>query len=355
MNTSAALAKLVVAGATTLAVTFASAPPVAASPFFTRLADVATTAVVTRAPQAGDVPASQSRGVALITVTSPSGEGAGTGMVLTPDGQVLTNYHVVQGSTAVTVTLADTGKTYEATVLGHDADADVALLQLAGASGLATITPDDDPLAVGAALTAVGNASGGGELVGGTGRVVALDATVTVAGNGGRETLMGVIQTNAGAVPGDSGGPMFDAESEVSGMTTAGGQTVTQSPGRVGRATTTVSYAVPIATALRVVDLIRAGDPTGSVHVGARAYLGVSVGSESLVVASVAPGAPATAAGLTEGSLITSVDGRAVTTHDELSAVLDALRPGQGVQMTWLDPNGASHAASVTLGESPVN
>lgn len=149
---------------------------------------------------------------------------------------------------------------------------------------------------------------------------------------------------------------MFDAESEVSGMTTAGGQAVAYAPGRGGeRQATTVSYAVPIATALRVVDLIRAGDPTGSVHVGARAYLGVSVASESLVVASVVAGGPAAAAGLAQGSLITSVDDRAVTTHAELSALLDALRPGLDVEVTWIDPSGVSHAASVTLGESPVN
>lgn len=149
---------------------------------------------------------------------------------------------------------------------------------------------------------------------------------------------------------------MFDAESEVSGMTTAGGQAVAYAPGRGGeRQAATVSYAVPIATALRVVDLIRAGDPTGSVHVGARAYLGVSVASESLVVASVVAGGPAAAAGLAQGSLITSVDDRAVTTHAELSALLDALRPGLDVEVTWIDPSGVSHAASVTLGESPVN
>lgn len=303
----------------------------------------------------------QTRGVVLIQATVSGGEAAGTGMVLTADGQVLTNYHVVQGSTQVQVEVVDTGRVYTATVVGHDAARDVALLQLEGASGLATITPDADRVAVGQSLTAVGNASGGGELVAAPGTVTALEQQVTVNGdNGGSETLSGVIATNAGAVPGDSGGPMFDDEGEVLGMTTAGSQTTNAAPGGGGRqsttATTTASFAVPIADALSVVNQIRTGKESGTVQVGARAYLGISVASSSgLQVASVESGGPAAKAGVEVGATITAIDGTRVTTQSELSSALDRIDPGAKASLTWVDADGVTHTATVTLGSSPVN
>lgn len=314
-----------------------------------------TTTQQTAAPTAA-----QSRGIVLIQAAVSGGEAAGTGMVLTADGQVLTNYHVVQGSTQLRVEVVDTGKIYTATVVGHDAARDVALLQLQGASGLATITPDADQVAVGQSLTAVGNASGGGELVAAPGTVTALKQQVTVSNdNGGTETLTGVIATNAAAVPGDSGGPMFDDQGEVLGMTTAGSQSTNAAPGR-GRqgttTTTTASFAVPIADALSVVDQIRTGRESGSVQVGARAYLGISVASSSgLQVASVESGGPAAKAGVEVGATITAVDGTRVATQSDLSSALDAIAPGSRASLTWLDADGARHTATVTLGSSPVN
>lgn len=304
------------------------------------------------------VTAAQSKGIVLIASQVSGGEAAGTGMVLTADGQVLTNYHVVQGSTAVMVEIVDTGATYPATVVGHDATRDVALLQLTGASGLATITPDADQVALGQALTAVGNASGGGSLVAATGSVTGLEQQVTVSNdNGGTETLNGVIETNAGAVPGDSGGPMFDAQGEVLGMTTAGSQTVTRSPrGGRGQANTTTSYAVPIADALSVITQIRTGQETATVQIGAKGYLGISVAqASSLVVASVEAGGPSARAGLTVGSSITSLNGTSVSSQSDLSSVLDGLNPGAKAKLTWVDASGAAHSATVTLGSSPVN
>ena len=304
------------------------------------------------------VTAQQSQGIVLIAAQTSGGEAAGTGMVLTSDGQVLTNYHVVEGSTRLQATVASTGEVYRATVVGHDASKDVALLQLDRATGLATITPDADRVALGQPLTAVGNASGGGELVAATGTVTGLDQQVTVDDDfGGTETLTGVIETDAGAVPGDSGGPMFDAQGEVLGMTTAGSQRVTRGPrGTRATTTTTTSYAVPIADALAVVQQIRTGRESGTVQVGAKAYLGISVAqASSLVVASVEAGGPAAAAGLDAGAQITSLGGTAVSTHAGLSAVLAQLDPGAKAKLTWVDASGAAHSAIVTLGSSPVN
>lgn len=333
-------------------------PAPTAAPTATSTAPQTSTATTTgTASTTGTTAATQASGVVLILATTTSGEAAGTGMVLTADGQVLTNYHVVEGSTSLEVNIPATGGSYTATVLGHDAAADVALLQLQDASGLATITPDDDVLAVGDALTAVGNAQGGGRLVAASGTVTALGQQVTVSGaDGSPETLTGVIQTDAAAQPGDSGGPMFDAEGEVAGMTTAGSQTVTA--GRRGRSmpVTTVSYAVPIDAALDVVAQIRTGQDQGSTEVGPRAYLGITVtGASGVTVGSVVADGPAASAGLTAGSTITAVDGQAVTSQASLSAILEQLEPGQAVAVTWTDSGGVRRNAKVTLGTSPIN
>ena len=310
---------------------------------------------VTSAGGTSTASAALSRGVVLIESTmATGGTGAGTGMVLTASGQVLTNYHVVEQSTSVTVTIADTGDTYEADVLGRDATADVALLQLRNASGLATVTLDDDPVAVGSAVTAVGNSKGAGRLTAASGVVTDASTTITVSSESsasGSETLAGVIATDASAVPGDSGGPMFDAEGEVLGMTTAG----SQQQGRRGSAVTVASFAVPIDAAMDVVGQIRSGQESGTTDVGGRAYLGVTVAGSGLVLGTVEDGTPAASAGLEAGDTITAVDGTAVATRAELAAVLAALQPGDRVSVAWLDTAGQSRSATLTLGTSPIN
>jgi S1-C subfamily serine protease len=193
------------------------------------------------------VTAEQSRGVVLVEAETAGGTAFGTGMVLTPDGKVLTNYHVVAGTTKVAATIATSGDTYVATVLGFDQTRDVALLQLKDASGLATVTLDNDPVAVGDSVAAVGNANGGMKLVKAAGTVTGTNQPLTVSSDspwGNSEDLQGLVATNAGAVPGDSGGPMFDAQNEVLGMTTA------------GSVKEHASYAIPIATAVGIVNQI---------------------------------------------------------------------------------------------------
>lgn len=298
--------------------------------------------------------AALSTGVVLIeSQMSGGGTGAGTGMVLTADGQVLTNYHVVEQSTAVQVTIATSGETYTATVIGHDATRDVALLQLTDASGLQTVTLDDDPVSVGDQVTAVGNSKGAGRLTSASGSVLEVEASITVASEtdpNGSESLTGVIATDASAVPGDSGGPMYDAEGEVLGMTTAGSQTQT----RRGGTTTVASFAVPIATAMKVVNQVRTGQSSGSVIVGGKAYLGVSVASGTTVT-SVSAGTPAASAGLAAGDRITALNGTPVASQAELAAALGEVRPGDRASLSWTDTSGAKRTASVVLATSPVN
>lgn len=303
------------------------------------------------------VSSAQSRGVVLIEAGSDNAQGAGTGMVVSSDGKVLTNYHVVQSSTQVQVTVASTGKQYTATVLGHDASSDVALLQLKDASGLETVKVDDDELASGDDVTAVGNANGQGFLTAASGRVTQLDATITVSNESspsGSERLTNAIRTTAQAQPGDSGGPMFDAEGEVVGMTTAGSQAA---GGINTRNATVASYAVPIGRAMGIIQQIQQGKESGTVRVGANAYLGITVTTRqsSVQVASVVADGPAAKAGLAAGNVLLTIDGATIDSHAALAEVLATHQPGDRVQLEWLDAQGQTRRGTVELGNSPIN
>lgn len=301
--------------------------------------------------KSSQVSAAQSAGVVLIEARTSSGLAAGTGMILTADGNVLTNYHVVAGSEKLAVTVADTGDTYTATVLGFDQTRDVALLRLADASGLTTVKTDTNGVTVGEEIAAVGNAGGEGVLVGAAGEVAATNRDLRVASDspwGSTEDLSGLIQTSANAVPGDSGGPMFDSGAEVVGMTTA------------GSTRESTSYAVPISTAVAVVEQIEAGTDAGTVRVGPAGYLGVRVaqadqGSSGVTVTEVVAGSPSDQAGMKAGGRLTQVGDTSITASTNLANVIRTLEPGQRVTIHWITTAGTTKEATVTLGSSPVN
>ena len=235
-------------------------------------ADGSGTAAGTAGTAVDSDPATDAESTGVVLVDTELGyegaAGAGTGIVLTADGEVLTNYHVVEGATAIRVTVASTGRSYAAEVVGRSAGADVALLRLDGASGLTTAALDDDAVAVGDAVTAVGNAGGTGTLTAADGTVTALDASITTAAEGSvaSEELTGLVETDADVVPGDSGGPLLDAEGEVVGIDTAA-----SSGGEID------GYAVPVEDALAVVEQITSGRASAAVQVGASPFLGVQV------------------------------------------------------------------------------
>jgi S1-C subfamily serine protease len=297
-----------------------------------------------------DATADQSQGVVLINTQTTAGEAAGSGLVLDSSGLVLTNYHVVEGSTSVKVTIATTGDTYDAKVVGHDQAADVTLRQLDGASDLATVNLDDDgEPAVSDDVTAVGNAQGQGFLSASAGTVVDLDQSIDTQSEGTveGEHLTGLIETNAYVVGGYSGGALLDDEGEVVGITTAassGGETQ--------------SYAVPIEDALDVAQQIEDGTSGDGVQVGASPYLGIAItqsDSDSVVVGQVQSGGAAAQAGIEAGATITGIDGTAITSYDVLKSALAGYAPGDSVTLRWADTSGSTHSAQVTLGESPVN
>lgn len=354
----------------------------------------------------------ESRGVVLINTQVYTGsEAAGTGIVLSSSGIVLTNYHVVEGSTVVKVTVASTGRSYNAKVVGTDQKSDIAVLKLTGASDLATATIDRDPLDVGDLVTAVGNAGGTGTLTQAKGEVTALNQKIstqaedTVAG----ETLTGLIQTDANVQPGDSGGPLLDGQDEVTGIDAAASS---------GGATQ--GYAIPIATALRIAGQIESGNASRTVRIGPAAYLGIQVTTASAAdqssdqggwnqggwnqdwgqgggwgwgqngggqngwdqgasgsggwgsyeapsqnssgdqvtgaqIVQVEQGTPAADTGLTAGDVITRVGTTTITSADKLTSTLKNHRPGDKVTVGWTDQSGQQHTTSVTLGASPVN
>jgi S1-C subfamily serine protease len=296
-----------------------------------------------------------------ITTTLSNGMAAGTGMVLTPSGEVLTNNHVIEGATAIQVQVDGTGPVYHAVVVGYDVTGDVALLQLQGASGLATVsTAPSASVSVGEDVVGLGNALGrGGTPAVAVGSVTAVGQTITASDEGGAnpEQLDNLIQVNAPIQPGDSGGPLVNADGKVIGMDSAGSSASTFS-----RRAATEGYAIPIDDALAVAHEIEAGRASTTVHIGARPILGVEVADQSswfgdttsgVTIAGVEPGGPADTAGLASGDTIIGIDGHTVATTDDVASALNSSRPGEAVRVQWIDADGGSHAATVTLEAGP--
>jgi S1-C subfamily serine protease len=295
-----------------------------------------------------------------VTLGYQGDEAAGTGMVLTSDGEVLTNNHVIDGATSISVTDLGNGRTYGAQVVGYDRTADVAVLQLESASGLRTVSVGSSSnVTVGEAVAGIGNAGGtGGTPSLAEGTITGLDQSITATDqeSGTTETLSGLLQTDADIEAGDSGGPLVDASGQVIGMDTAG----SSGSSGFGATSGTEAYAIPIDTAVALARQVEAGNASTTVHVGSTAMLGVEVlaaasstSASGAVVAGVEAGTPAATAGLAEGDVITSIGGVPVNSSDTLAAALLAHHPGDSVAVGWDDGSGASHSATVTLAQGP--
>jgi S1-C subfamily serine protease len=299
----------------------------------------------------------------VVQTATGSGTAAGTGIILTSGGEVLTNNHVVQGATSITVQIAGRTGSYTASVIGVDPTADVALIQVNGVFGLPTATlADSSTLQAGESVVAIGNAGGVGGAPSVTqGTIVALGQSITATDGATSEQLTGMIQSDATIAPGDSGGAIVNSADQVVGMITAG-----QSTTRNGA--TEVGFAIPTDNALAGVNQIRAGQASSQVILGQVGYLGISVTdltpsiaaqlglsiTSGAVVVGVISGSPADQAGLAQDAVITEVAGNPINSTTDLGNVLHSFKPGDQVQVTWTDQASTSHTVTITLTTGPA-
>jgi S1-C subfamily serine protease len=282
------------------------------------------------------------------------GEAAGTGMVLTSGGEILTNNHVIGGATTITVVVPGTSHRYSASAVGYSVTSDIAVLKLTNASNLKTVSTSTAKVTVGSKVRAIGNAGGTGSLTTAAGHITGVGKTITAADdNGSSETLRGLLETNADVQAGDSGGPLLNASGKVVGMDTAASRG--SSGYGFASSSTPDAYAIPIARALAVAKQISSGTSSATVHIGGTAFLGIEVEAmqQGALIAQVIPGGPADSAGLTAGVLITAIDGHAITDPTQVTTYLLTKKPGQQVTLAYADQFGTTGTVSVTLGSGP--
>lgn len=291
-----------------------------------------------------------------------AGTAAGTGMVLTSDGYILTNNHVVEDAVQVKVTIPSHG-TYAATVVGTDATKDIAVIKVSGLKDLTTVRFASTNASVGTAVVAIGNALGKGGAPSVTaGTIIALSQDITAATDfGPAESLTGLVETSASLEPGDSGGPLLDQEGAVVGMDTAAEATMSDS-------SSTVAYSIPTNTLVEVAGQIVAGKAGNGIEIGPTSYLGVVVSdlsgygfgpggygqtSAGVRIQQVVSGSPAAKAGFQAGDVVLAVDGQSVSSATSLKQLLTAHKPGSKVTIE-IETFSGTETVGVTLVAGPV-
>jgi S1-C subfamily serine protease len=275
-------------------------------------------------------------------------DGAGSGFVLSSDGVIVTNNHVVDGATTITVTLAD-GRKLDARVLGRDANTDLAVLKV-DATGLPAVKLGrSDALVVGDSVVAIGNALAldGGPTVT-QGIVSAVDRTISAGDPGGQgtETLRHLLQTDAAINPGNSGGPLLNAAGEVVGINTA-----------VAGDAQNIGFALAIDKALPIINTLKTGGTPEQPFLGLSTVtltpaisrqLGLAE-TKGAVVAGVTPGSGAELAGLAEGDVITRIGGQDVQSADDISAAVADRKPGDELEIT-IARGGSTRTVTARVG-----
>ncbi|HUR49692.1 MAG TPA: trypsin-like peptidase domain-containing protein [Acidimicrobiales bacterium] len=291
--------------------------------------------------------------VVAIGIPGVRGEdaGAGTGFIVSADGEVLTNAHVVAGTGTVEVKLpGETGRRL-ADLVATDARADIALIRIRGARGLATAELGrSSRLRVGQSVIAIGNAlalPGGPSVT--TGIVSALERTV----EGDGEILENMIQTDAAINPGNSGGPLVDANGRVVGVNTAVIRGLAEG----------IGFAIPSDIVRPVLERLRSGGG----NIAANGYLGVSVvtvtesirerfdlaAESGAIVSSVDPSAPAGQAGIEEGDVIVRIGDTEIESADDVVVAVRGLEPGTQVKIEWLRGE-REMSENVTVASRPI-
>jgi S1-C subfamily serine protease len=345
----------------------------------------------------------------LVVITSnlkydgPGVAAAATGMIISHDGLVLTNNHVINGTTGLTARVVSTGKQYTATWLGYDKGSDVAVIKLNGASNLPTVPiGNSSTVKVGDGVVGMGNANGTGRISYVAGTITNLDQAITASDDGSGEAaehLTDMLQTNAQIIPGDSGGPLVSTDGKVIGMDTAASTNSTANSGQ------DVGFAIPINRAITLAREIIAGHAGAGIKIGTSGFVGVlvpsdkgnqsnktnpaaqlrqeeaqdqafgqnspapsgcvqsdqnagvptriaPVGSGTLVLGSLCQ-TPAATAGIGAGDVITRVDSKAVSSPASLMNILGAIRGGTSVKITWVTPENQSVTRTMKLAVAP--
>ena len=306
------------------------------------------------------------------------GKAAGTGMIISRNGEIVTNNHVVQGADTVAVTIRGRG-THPAAVIGTDPAADIAVLRVSGLSGLpAARFGNSARIAVGNQVLAIGNALGlGGSPTVSQGIISATGRSITASDQTGSnpERLHGLLQTDAPIAPGNSGGPLVDAAGAVIGMDTAAAS--------AGTGGASLGFAIPANTIRVIAGQITAHKNLPGLVFGRRPFLGIEIvnssqaanaaspfgafgnpfgpgpiattpsGTRGVIIAAVDPGSPAARAAITSGDVIIAVDGHATPTTAALSRQVSAHKPGQDVSVT-VSTRGGTRTARVRLGMGPI-
>ncbi len=352
----------------------------------------------------------------VVISSSLSYQGAGasaaaTGMIISSNGLVLTNNHVINGTTGLTATVVGTNQKFSAKWLGYDKHSDVAVIQLVNASGLNASGLKTVPLGnsssvkVGDTVVGMGNAGGTGRIQAVAGTVTALNQSITASDQGSgvsAERLTGMLQTNAEIIPGDSGGPLANVSGQVIGMDTAASTGSAFS----GQQNQDVGFAIPINKAIAIGRQIISGQSSSSIHIGPSGFVGVLVpggknGTQSTVTSprlqlrqqeqadsqfgpvqpapstclhsnqqagvpsKVAPvssgtlvlgslcGTPAAVTGLVPGDVITKVNSQPVSSPASLMNILQGISGGSTVQLTWVTPGGQTDSRPLTLAKAP--
>ena len=317
---------------------------------------------VTQANQAANAPDGSVQAVAAkvvpsvvqIQVTGRTGEGEGSGVILSSDGLILTNNHVVSGAGAgarLEVRFSD-GSTAGATVVGTDPSSDIAVIKAQGRSDLQPIElGTSDGLQVGQGVVAVGSPLGLAGTVT-SGIISSLNRPVATSGQStDQTTVIDAIQTDAAINPGNSGGALVDMSGKLVGINSAiatlgaGASSAESQSGSIG-----LGFAIPVDQARRIADeLVQSGKAT-------QAIIGISVPSRDdangATVLGVTDGGPAAQAGIPTGAVVTKVDDRVISSGDALIAAVRSHAPGDQVSVTY-EQGGRSNTVSVTLGTAP--
>lgn len=291
--------------------------------------------------------------------------GAGSGIVLSSSGEVLTNNHVINQATVVEVVTKGNQKRYSAKVVGYDRNHDVAVLQIQNPGKLyPAAIGDSTAVRIGEPILGIGNAGGaGGKPIRAPGKVNNIGRSISTSDEltGSTEQLRGLIEILADIRPGDSGGPLVNEAGQVIGVNTAASVNYkTSVPNGTG-------YAIPINDAMQIVQVIRGGRSTDEVHVGPTGIIGIAVAGPALgpdghispnakpgaTITAVGYGSPGEDAGLQRGDTIVALDGAPIDSPTRLTAITGRHSPGDRMTLEVVNQAGQRRSVPVVLDDGP--